>query len=641
MNRATPFKLNRLMSFAGYTLPPVVLDAMLFYLPCFVLCAYRVVECFSRVWEVWSPNDRRSVFYPGVRNTNIKLGLSLPPGMRRYDGHLGRFDPTVSPQAYDKNKPWLGFILAISDSSLPESTPFPKIWIHDKTIGHHRIDSCFLLHLSRRVQTLLERINECSALRNVRPDLWDSRPSKPDKEDVMNLGRIISFEEAVDNYAAVQRGVKILAAWLRMAVAYFLHPPTACSPLERVPPADETLMGVWLNGCEEEEGIWLMANRVPCYIIHEVDPARENPTVSGAIRFSDFVTDTPALFLGPSVNPLDQLARKNGNDWLNLQEEIGQAVPELLVYLRSDREKSSPYAQGWRNAAYINPLPAFRISRISVRNVTEEPDEAMDPPPVTGDNSGNKWHDWAEEEIDDDESAYFQQGKRYQATEESIVYYDRINARRLYLDYPLKAPPGYRANPSIYGIPFPKAQFLEKLRDGTFKTLDATTWVYFERVQKAGDLARCYNPELPEDQYDGLPLPGWSEEEQAERNGHGTVSENDDDLDKVSIPSDDYIPYERPVVGNDSPSLNPSVTPSACRSSSPVTRPYRNSPSPRSAPQISPPKRWYSSRLNSEVVRARDTRPIQRNERYYRLEQREFPRQTPPSRRYSPPPRRY
>ncbi|KAF9547921.1 hypothetical protein CPC08DRAFT_648601, partial [Agrocybe pediades] len=110
MSRNTPFKLNRLMSFAGYTLPPVVLDAMLFYLPCFALCAYRVVECFSRVWEIWSPNDHRSAFYPGVRDTNVKLGLSLPAGMRRCDGHLGRFDPTVSPQAYDKSKPWLGFV---------------------------------------------------------------------------------------------------------------------------------------------------------------------------------------------------------------------------------------------------------------------------------------------------------------------------------------------------------------------------------------------------------------------------------------------------------------------------------------------------------------------------------------------------
>ncbi|KAF9549475.1 hypothetical protein CPC08DRAFT_591078, partial [Agrocybe pediades] len=100
----------RLASFAGYSLPPTVMDAMLFLLPRFSLSSHRVVENTQRVWELWSPNSSKNAYYPGVQETGSRFGKSLHSSMRRYDGHEGRFDPTISPQHYDKDRPWLGFI---------------------------------------------------------------------------------------------------------------------------------------------------------------------------------------------------------------------------------------------------------------------------------------------------------------------------------------------------------------------------------------------------------------------------------------------------------------------------------------------------------------------------------------------------
>ncbi|KAF4614902.1 hypothetical protein D9613_005607 [Agrocybe pediades] len=649
-----PFRTDRLASFAGYSLPPTVLDAMLFLLPKFTLGAYRIVEGFQRIWELWSPNDERTVYYPGARQPGSKLGLSLPPAERRYDGHLGRYDPTMSPQLYDKGKPWLGFIQVATDSAAIESTPFLNVWTYDRSLGSNRISAYHLLQLARRVQTLHHTISGYFALKEVRADLWDSRPTKPDKDDVAELGLYRFLDEAVDRYASMQRGIKLLAAWCRMAEAYIKNPPSSCKFIDWIPPANSTLIGVWLNGCEEEEGLWLLANRVPCYLIHEVDPNRDVLSSKGTKRFDNFLTGTTIIRLRPTVNPLDQLAKKAGHELQMLEREIGMADPGNYVYLRSDREKSSPSAQGWKNEGYVNPRLSYRVTTTTVDESLR--DEAMDPPPVTK-SEGKKWTDWAEEEIDDEETAFFQQGKNLQITEDTMVYYDRINARRLYLDHPLKAPKGYRANHMIFGIPFPKSQFFEKQKNGKGKKLDPTTWVYFSLDIEAGDLGRCYQSEAPEDQSDGTPLPGWSEEEQAERRGLDLFpatanDEYDSDVTGVSIPSDDYDPYSYwqnqsnnvPLLQAPSSveTLPPALTPprpidtDRPASPSPPPRP-RNSPSPR---HISPFRTSRTERprrrSRSRGFRERNPPPYRREERVYRPERRDQYTRSPSPRRRSP-----
>ncbi|KAF8240653.1 hypothetical protein L208DRAFT_1231250, partial [Tricholoma matsutake] len=64
-----------------------------------------------RVWELWSPNSSQAAFYPGVPPADFQLSCRSDEMQQRYNGHLGRYDPTVSPQLLFEQTPWCGFIL--------------------------------------------------------------------------------------------------------------------------------------------------------------------------------------------------------------------------------------------------------------------------------------------------------------------------------------------------------------------------------------------------------------------------------------------------------------------------------------------------------------------------------------------------
>ncbi|KAF8238337.1 hypothetical protein L208DRAFT_1213639, partial [Tricholoma matsutake] len=58
----------------------------------------RLVASGRRVWELWSPNSSQGAFYPGVPPADFQLSCRSDEMQQRYDGHLGRYDPMVSPQ---------------------------------------------------------------------------------------------------------------------------------------------------------------------------------------------------------------------------------------------------------------------------------------------------------------------------------------------------------------------------------------------------------------------------------------------------------------------------------------------------------------------------------------------------------------
>jgi hypothetical protein len=99
------FPTSRLLSIHGYDQLPVV--ELRFKLPRFLQHSGRLVAVGSRVWEL-SP---QAAFYPGVPPLNFQPSCPSDETQRRYDGHLGRCDPIVSPQLLSKQRPWRGFIL--------------------------------------------------------------------------------------------------------------------------------------------------------------------------------------------------------------------------------------------------------------------------------------------------------------------------------------------------------------------------------------------------------------------------------------------------------------------------------------------------------------------------------------------------
>jgi len=104
------FDVSRLKSFAGYTDGPILQDRLDYFIPPFHVISSRLVAFGKRLFELWSPNSTQTPFYPGVQDPNFKAGLEIPPSQRRCDGHIGRFDPTISPQHYNPNYPWLHLV---------------------------------------------------------------------------------------------------------------------------------------------------------------------------------------------------------------------------------------------------------------------------------------------------------------------------------------------------------------------------------------------------------------------------------------------------------------------------------------------------------------------------------------------------
>ena len=82
----------------------------------------------NQLFEIWSPNSAQTPFYPGVQDFTVRLATALPESQRRCDGHMGRFDPTISPQHYNPQYPWLPFIRCLSDGSHPEHRAFLAVW---------------------------------------------------------------------------------------------------------------------------------------------------------------------------------------------------------------------------------------------------------------------------------------------------------------------------------------------------------------------------------------------------------------------------------------------------------------------------------------------------------------------------------
>ena len=91
----------------GYFEPPVVDDTLSLALPPFARVHSRIVSMNGKTWILWFPNSILDAFYPGIRSPGYEVVMEKERTKRRFDGHLGRFDPTKSPQSgtyhlYDK-----------------------------------------------------------------------------------------------------------------------------------------------------------------------------------------------------------------------------------------------------------------------------------------------------------------------------------------------------------------------------------------------------------------------------------------------------------------------------------------------------------------------------------------------------------
>lgn len=242
---------SRLASLAGYFHVPAIADSLSFVLPPFRLAASRMIGIGARWWEVWSLNSERAAYYPGIADAGFSVDRVDPPKLRRADGHLGRFDPTVNPQVFSRQFPWYPFIRHAGFSATHlEFTRLVDVWMDNGA----RVNSAFVSKLQERVDDVRRTLQDQYNFGTIYPELLPTRPRCPSREDIAALGSISDYVEALDYYSRIQREVKLAAAWLKMADTMILTPPISIDRAQAVVAiAHEGFMGTWINGAAEAD----------------------------------------------------------------------------------------------------------------------------------------------------------------------------------------------------------------------------------------------------------------------------------------------------------------------------------------------------------------------------------------------------
>ncbi|KAJ7241593.1 hypothetical protein C8J57DRAFT_1368921, partial [Mycena rebaudengoi] len=84
------------------------------------------------------------------------------------------------------------------------------------------------------------------------------------------LNRVTCYEAAVDLVAQAQRGLKEKLAWCEMARSWLVQDiDLSLMRQERIQPAQESYIGVWVNNAEERDCLWFLTRAgVPCFVVH-------------------------------------------------------------------------------------------------------------------------------------------------------------------------------------------------------------------------------------------------------------------------------------------------------------------------------------------------------------------------------------
>ena len=226
----------------------------------------RYIATQGRLWEAWSPNSLQNAFCPGTRPSNLNLGVTyLAEQDRRYDGHMGPFDPTRNAQLGFPGREWRPFVItpaAGQPRDSPEYEIITNCWKSDAgpafdtgSVHNYYIDR--LISKNQEVEKRLEALYKVHldrySMEPLHRALWNStaRPVFPSSEYLDTLRHIKRFPLAVDWIVDVQRGIKDKRAFVDYVSRLQSSPLWTPDPLAPVEMADDPYLGIWLNGTEE------------------------------------------------------------------------------------------------------------------------------------------------------------------------------------------------------------------------------------------------------------------------------------------------------------------------------------------------------------------------------------------------------
>lgn len=431
-------------------------------------------------------------YYPGLRHSAASFGTDLPPSARRSDGHLGRFDYMVSPQHHNVDRPWLGFIRRSSPDSLVENAPFLSVWDPVES-NRGRLKSKYLAAIRERMKVLLSTSDGYSALHELHAKFWNNRPNVFRDARLRKLESEMTLDDAIDELAALQRDLKELSVWNRMAECLWIETlPTFTPPSGAVPLANDSLMGVWINGCGETEVNWLLRNRVPCFIVHRGEGSEDIAGIKSRYRgYPSMIDNTAIANLSHPHNKMEKIMVLEGQKLLECNSDIGIAPSsEIPGSMRADRRMSSPVIQGWKGGKYVNPRT--QPPSDSTEHQPTSTGKEITPPPVADSPNTGKWSHWIMNLDDKEDGCLIKRSRGPSDHPEDWIFYDRDLRRCIYLDNDLEVPNGYKAPSEIFGLPFPEWTFLEKINNQYYEKRAYTKWVYETEKPSRTDVGRKF-----------------------------------------------------------------------------------------------------------------------------------------------------
>ncbi|KAJ7215076.1 hypothetical protein GGX14DRAFT_563116 [Mycena pura] len=284
----------------------------------------------------------------------------------------------------------------------------------------------------------------------------------------------------------------------------------------RHPPADDRLVGVWLNGMEEGPAVRYLAAGVPCFVIHEYRLGTVLTSWgSTALERRDFLQDTEAARLVGERNPYQKLAHRLGFAGSKGRDLEGSFVGPLPAggnpdysslsyvrdYARTIRIRASSPAriphmqpQGFAPPAMPSAGPSSvgtpSAPASSARSSTPPLEQrVLDvqrhpwvvPPPIVIVPQGQKWTDWVLKKWEESTTWVFV-GRKQEIAMKS-TWFDRSRSRHLHFGH-FSTIPGV-LDCQVFGAPVPQFPFMHPDSRGGARPKTKSVWMYpMERPEK-------------------------------------------------------------------------------------------------------------------------------------------------------------
>ena len=533
-------------SFAGYEQIPRIPPPPSYELPSSVHS--RFIAAQGRLWEVTSPNSLQNVFCPGKRPSNLNLGVKhFEEYYRRYDGHMGPFDPTRNPQLYFPDKEWRPLIITPAAGQPRDSPEYESVTNCWKSDGHPAFDTgtvhgSYIDRLIRKNQEVEKRMD---ALYKVYSDrysmepshrsLWNpsTRPLAPTSEYLDTLRHIKRFPTAVDWITEAQRGIKDKRAFVDYVSRLQASPLWTPDPNVPVEMADDRYLGVWLNGMEERLARWYLKENIPCFVVREIT-FPERAQFAAPETLIDFAAGTHASAIHWSVNEYDSMALTRGDMSVpnpSFFHNPGWIWSDLMDKIRSTttKEPEEPQEVNYEPP----PLDIISIAQDRVPWIRPPPVKKAEPSrPGAPPHERKKWVKILEKYHP--EGTFQEVGAKHVFDHHTYSMYDREKRWHIHYLHRPKVPEGCVSNPEVFGQPCPPGTYL----NFGGKRRQRPHWIYQSMEPKASDVNKVAPTLKPED----LPLL---------KKSPPPTSNDDDDSD------DDHYPEYRGYVP---PSQDPPVT---------------------------------------------------------------------------------